>query len=165
RSSTSSRSIPARCMCTLTGGSRAASDFSSRTPHRLPARVLRPPWCLSPAHRAMSETDGLLARRLALLGLRDIETVCTHTNRTLMVRLNARRVLRLHRGYAMAPDRVLRAIVRFLNPRVARSLRRLAEREFLAFPVEQHAPAEGSARRDRPKPGDLVMLHRLQQLH
>src|SRR5262249_40509465 len=111
------------------------------------------------------ETDGLLARRLALLGLRDIETVCTHTNRTVMVSLNARRVLRLHRGYAMAPDRVLRAIVRFLNPRVARSLRRLAEREFLAFPVEQHAPAEGSARRDRPKPGDLVMLHRLQQLH
>jgi hypothetical protein len=114
----------------------------------------------------MSEIEGLLARRLALLGLRDIESVRTHTNRTVMVSLTARRVLRLHRGYAAAPDRVLRAIVRFLNPRIPRPLRRLAEREFLAFPVEEHAPAlESLPRRDRPKPGDLLFLHRLQQLH
>ena len=54
-----------------------------------------------------------------------------------MVSLGDRRVLRLHRGYAVAPDRVLRAIVRFLDPRLpARSERRRAEREFLAFPVE-----------------------------
>ena len=38
----------------------------------------------------------------------------------------ARRVLRLHRGYASAPDRVLRAIVRFLDPRGA--ARRAARR-------------------------------------
>jgi hypothetical protein len=113
----------------------------------------------------MTETDGFLAHRLTLLGLRDIETVHTHTNRSVMVSLSARRVLRLHRGYAMAPDRVLRAIVRFLNPRVPRPLRRLAEREFLGFPVEQHAPADAPARRDRPKPGDLVLLHRLEQLY
>jgi len=112
----------------------------------------------------MGEIEGLLAHRLALLGLRDVEKVETHTNRTVMVSLNARRVLRLHRGYASAPDRVLRAIVRFLNPRVPRPLRRLAEREFLAFPVEEHAP-EVTPRRDRPKPGDLLFLHRLQQLH
>ena len=55
-------------------------------------------------------------------------------NRTVMVSL-ARRVLRLHRGYAMAPDRVLRAIIRFLDR--APATRRLAEREFLGFPVEE----------------------------
>ena len=114
----------------------------------------------------MSDLEGLLARRFALLGLRDIDRVRTHTNRTVMVSLNARRVLRLHRGYAAAPDRVLRAIVRFLNPRIPRPLRRLAEREFLAFPVEEHAPSTKSVpRHDRPKPGDLLFLHRLQQLH
>ena len=57
-----------------------------------------------------------------------------------MVSLTARRVLRLHRGYAAAPDRVLRAIVRFLDPKLRRALRRGAEREFLAFPVEHYAP-------------------------
>ena len=114
----------------------------------------------------MGDVDGILASRLVLLGLRDIESVRTHTNRTVMVSLTTRRVLRVHRGYAAAPDRVLRAIVRFLNPRIPRPLRRLAEREFLAFPVEDHAPAtERLPRRDRPKPGDLLFLHRLQQLH
>jgi hypothetical protein len=83
-----------------------------------------------------------------------------------MVSLSARRVLRLHRGYAWAPDRVLRAIVQFLDSRLPRALRRLAEREFLAFPVEQHAPAPPRVpRRERPRPGDLRVLHRLAQAH
>ena len=38
-----------------------------------------------------------------------------------MVSLGVRGVLRLHRGYAFAPDAVLRAIVRFLDPRLPRS--------------------------------------------
>jgi hypothetical protein len=83
-----------------------------------------------------------------------------------MLSLTRNGVLRLHQGYASAPDRVLRAIVRFLNPRVPRVLRRAAEREFLAFPVEAHAPP-----RPRPcwqegaRPGDLAILHRLENLH
>jgi SprT-like family protein len=114
----------------------------------------------------VNDGEGLLARRLLLLGLRDVERIETHANQTVMVSLSARRVLRLHRGYGAAPDRVLRAIVRFLNPRIPRVLRRLAEREFLAFPVEQHAPPPAARpRRDRPQPGDLLLLHRLQQLH
>jgi hypothetical protein len=81
-----------------------------------------------------------------------------------MVSLSARRVLRLHRGYAWAPDRVLRALVQFLDSRLPRALRRLAEREFLAFPVEQHASAPPRVpRRERPRPGDLLVLHRLAQ--
>jgi hypothetical protein len=113
----------------------------------------------------VDDVEGILARRLWLLGLRDVERIHTHTNRTVMVSLSTRRVLRLHRGYAAAPDRVLRAIVRFLDRRGPRALRRLAEREFLAFPVEQHAPPPAPRRVDRPQPGDLLLLHRLEQLH
>jgi hypothetical protein len=99
------------------------------------------------------------------LGLRDIERVLTHTNRTVMLSLN-KRVLRVHQGYAFASDRVLRAILRFLNPRVPRALRRLAEREFLAFPVQEYAPPRPRAeRRERARPGDVALLHRLGGLH
>ena len=91
----------------------------------------------------------VLESRLLMLGLREVERVVTHTNRTVMLSLN-RRVLRIHRGYAHAPDQVLKAIVRFLNPRVPRALRRVAEREFLQFPVEEHAPPPtGPGRRER----------------
>ena len=83
-----------------------------------------------------------------------------------MLSLSARGVLRLHFGYAHAPDRVLRAIVRFLNPRVPRVLRRLAEREFLAFPAHEHAPSRPrTERRERARPGDVALLHRLETLH
>jgi len=53
-----------------------------------------------------------------------------------------------------------------LNPRVPRVLRRAAEREFLEFPVQLYAPApERPPRRERARPGDLVLLHRLETLH
>ncbi|HWN18243.1 MAG TPA: SprT-like domain-containing protein [Gemmatimonadales bacterium] len=114
---------------------------------------------------AGKEPHLLLGNRLGILGLRDVDRVLTHTNRTVMLSLH-KRVLRVHRGYAFAPDRVLQAIVRFLNPRVPRALRRLAEREFLAFPVEAHAPSTPCAKRpERARPGDLSLLHRLESLH
>jgi hypothetical protein len=106
-----------------------------------------------------------LPERLATLGLREIDRVLTHTNRTVMLSYG-KRVLRIHRGYAFASDRVLKAIVRFLNPRVPRVLRRAAEREFLAFPVESHAPPRPRpCAREQARPGDLVLLHRLTTLH
>jgi hypothetical protein len=109
--------------------------------------------------------NDLLEHRLKLLGLKDVDRILTHANRTVMISL-ARRVLRLHRGYASAPDRVLRAIVRFLDPRVPRAARRGAEREFLDFPVELYAPPPPRpVRRERPRPGDLVWLERLVSLH
>jgi SprT-like family len=115
------------------------------------------------------DPDDVVARlpsRLALLGLHGYNRIVTHTNRTVMVSLGAHGVLRLHRGYAFAPDPVLEAIVRFLDPRLSRPARRLAEREFLAFPVEEHAPPPpGPAPRERPRPGDLLVLHRLSQAH
>jgi hypothetical protein len=109
--------------------------------------------------------DGLPAR-LQALGLQEVVGVVTHTNRTVMLSLTPRRILRIHRGYAFAPDRVLKAIVRFLNPRVPRVLRRAAEREFLTFPVEAHAPSPPrSERHERARPGDLLLLHQLESSH
>jgi hypothetical protein len=104
--------------------------------------------------------------RLQELGLRDVSRIVVHTNRTVMVSLCARGVLRLHRGYDSAPDEVLSAIVRFLNPRLSGAARRAAEREFLAFPVEEFAPPpDRPVQPERPRPGDLRLLHRLRQLH
>jgi hypothetical protein len=61
---------------------------------------------------------------------------------------------------------VLKAIVRFLNPRVPRLLRRAAEREFLGFPVEDHAPPPPRLeRRERARHGDLLLLHQLEASH
>jgi hypothetical protein len=82
-----------------------------------------------------------------------------------MLSLN-RRTLRIHRGYAYASDRVLKAILRFLNPRVPQARRRAAEREFLEFPVSAYAPApERPTRRELARPGDVALLHRLETLH
>ena len=107
-----------------------------------------------------------LGDRLRLLGLQDVTGVVTHNNRTVMLSTTRTGVLRIHQGYAFAPDRVLRAIVRFLNPRVRRVLRRAAEREFLAFPVEAHAPERARpCALERPRPGDVLLLHRLATLH
>jgi hypothetical protein len=109
--------------------------------------------------------EDCLPERLQALGLRDVERVLIHTNQTVMLTLS-RRVLRIHRGYAFAPDGVLKAVVRFLNPRVPRALRRAAEREFLDFPVQVYAPpSDCPPRRERARPGDLRLLHRLGELH
>lgn len=106
-----------------------------------------------------------LPDRLQAFGLREVERVLTHTNQTVMLSLN-RRVLRIHRGYGFAPDEVLKAIVQFLNPRVPRTLRRAAQREFLEFPAHAYAPAPERPRRgERPRPGDLRLLHRLEGMH
>jgi hypothetical protein len=109
--------------------------------------------------------EDFLPERLRELGLRDVDRIFIHTNQTVMLSLN-RRILRIHQGYGFAPDGILKAIVRFLNPRVPRTLRRAAEREFLAFPVHVYAPAsERPIRCERPRPGDVRLLHRLTTLH
>ena len=105
-----------------------------------------------------------LPARLYLLGLHGVSRVVTHTNRTVMVSIGKRRVLRIHAGYAYASDSVLRAVIRFLDPRLPRAVRRAAERELLAFPVEEYAPGGPPRfRQERPRPGDLLLLHRLNQ--
>jgi hypothetical protein len=108
--------------------------------------------------------EAQLPARLHLLGLHGIARVVTHTNRSVMVSVGKRRVLRIHAGYAYAPDRVLRAIIRFLDPRLPRPVRRDAERELLGFPAEEYVSSGPPRHRhERPRPGDLLLLHRLSQ--
>jgi hypothetical protein len=105
-----------------------------------------------------------LPARLYLLGLHGVSRVVTHTNRSVMVSIGKRRVLRIHAGYAYASDGVLRAIIRFLDPRLPRVVRRAAERELLAFPGEEYASGGAPRlRQERPRPGDLLLIHRLSQ--
>lgn len=114
----------------------------------------------------MRDEEALLRRRLEALGLRGVTGIRATDNRCVMVSLTRGRALCIHRGYAMAPDRVLKAVVRFLAPRARRALRKAAEHEILSFTPEAHV--EGLPRRrraaDRPQPGDLARIERLSRL-
>lgn len=108
----------------------------------------------------------LLIRRLEALGLSHLRGLRVTDNRSVMVSYSPNRVLSIHRGYARAPDRVLRAVVRFLAPAVPRELRRAAEHEILSFKAEEHAAGPPRCRRaaDRPRPGDRLKVARLTRL-
>lgn len=106
-----------------------------------------------------------LLERLTALGLTGVEKLTTHANRSVMLTLQRGR-LRIHRGYAMAPDRVLKAIVRYLCGRVPRKLRAAVRHEFLSFPVHLYVPpSERKPRPETPRPGDLRTLHELAKIH
>lgn len=116
---------------------------------------------------APDAAEASLRRRLEALGMPPFRGFATHTNRTVLLSVTGRGVLRVHRGFAWAPDRVLSAIVRYVRPGSRRTTRRLAEREFLGFPVEAHAPPARASRRgiERPRPGDVAALERLREAH
>lgn len=111
----------------------------------------------------------LLARRLERLGIHrvlGIRGLVAHHNRTVMLSYGRNGVLRLHAGFAQSPDRVLEAVIRFLMPRVTRAERAEAEKEFMAFPVFEHAVAPlRRGVREHPQPGDVAVLHRLEEMH
>jgi hypothetical protein len=111
--------------------------------------------------------EAVLRRRLDALGMPPFRGFATHTNRTVLLSVTAQGVLRVHRGYAWAPDRVLSAIVKYVRPGARRATRRSAEREFLTFPVEAHAPPARPSRRgvERPRAGDDAVLVRLADMH
>lgn len=110
------------------------------------------------------EPDDVLTERLAALGWKTPSKISTHDNRTVLVSLTRTGELRVHRGYAFASDRVLRAILRFVTPTVRRDVRAAARRELLAFPVELHVPSR-DRRLNRPRPGDEAIIRRLEALH
>ena len=109
-------------------------------------------------------TDLRLRERLLALGLAAVPQVVTHRNRTVMVSWLPGRELRIHEGYAQAPDQILAAIVRFLSPRTRRDQRLAARREFLSFSAE-----DTPRRRPRPgqeaRPGRQPLVEYLTQLH
>jgi len=109
--------------------------------------------------------ETLLARRLELLGLHPVKGIRVTDNRNVMVSLSPKGVLRIHRGYARAPDRILKAVVRFVAPHTPRTLRRASEHEILSFRPEDHAVGPPRRRRsgDRARPGDTEKIDRLAQ--
>ncbi len=106
-----------------------------------------------------------LPRRLHRLGLAPEVRVSLTRNRTVLVSWDPRQTLRLHAGYAWAPDAVLQAILRFVAPRTSRAERLRARRIFLAFPVERHAPARPRRGPPRIPPEQLAVIARLERLH
>jgi hypothetical protein len=113
------------------------------------------------------ELDLPLADRLVRLGLPPGTPVALTRNRTIMISWRARSGLRLHAGYAAAPDDVLSAIVRFVGRRIPRAQRAAARRLFMAFPIEQHV-ASHPARLRAPRPiapADRPLIDRLTHMH
>jgi hypothetical protein len=110
--------------------------------------------------------DGVtLLRRLEVLGLAGVKRLVVHENRTVMVSLS-RGILRIHRGYVYAADKVLRAVIAFLQPGGSRVRSRRAQRELLGFPVEEFVPVAAPARRrEAPRPGDEKVIARLRATH
>jgi len=113
------------------------------------------------------DPENALPDRLFRLGLAPGTLVTLTRNRTVLVSHHPRYGLRLHAGYAWAPDEVLAAILTFLRPRVPKVERLAARRRFLAFPVDRHAPSRATPRRGpRPvAPEHEVIIGRLMRLH
>lgn len=102
----------------------------------------------------------VLFSRLQELGLRGVESLVLMRTRTVMVSLIGR-TLRVHEGYADAPEPVLRAIVTFAMART-KAARAVAKDAILAHDVER-APA---VRRTEPaKPGDIAIIAQLREAH
>ncbi len=112
--------------------------------------------------RITAPPEELLPARLRALGLRDVTAIRTHRNGTVMVSLTPRGELRVHRGYALAPDRVLHAIVRFVAPRTRRADRLAAEKVLLSWPISSEGAAPRARATDRVRPGEEGVMARLE---
>jgi len=112
----------------------------------------------------VSDDAEVLLGRLTALGLRPVERLRATDNRSVLVSLSAKRVLSVHRSFAAAPDRVLKAIVRFVSRGTSPDMRRAAQHEIVSFHQSSPDRLDGRARRDRPdrlRPGDTESLERL----
>ncbi|MDH4350879.1 MAG: SprT-like domain-containing protein [Gemmatimonadota bacterium] len=111
------------------------------------------------------EADAVLLRgRLVRAGLALATPVAVHQNRRVLVHVRDGR-LRVHRGFAYAPDRVVRAVVLFAQARTTAAARG-ARRELASFPVHDYVPAPAPrVTRAAPRPGDGAILEHLRVTH
>ena len=106
-----------------------------------------------------ARTAGLFSR-LQEMGLRGVDQLVLMRTRTVMVSLIGR-ALRVHEGYAEAPESVLRAIVAFAIAR--NKTERLAAREVILAHDVDRAPVP---RRQEPaRPGDAALITQLAEAH
>jgi SprT-like family len=103
--------------------------------------------------------DDMLAR-LRKLGLRRIDRCRLTSNRNVMVSYRGGE-LRVHEGYLVAPESVLRAIVVFIEGRT-RADRRAARRVIVEHPVRS---TSRPTRRERTRPEDGRMAADLSRQH
>jgi hypothetical protein len=109
---------------------------------------------------AVRARTAVLFSRLEDLGLRGVDALVLMRTRTVMVSLIGR-TLRIHEGYADAPESVLRSIVAFATAR-SKAERTTAREAILAFDVERGP----SVRRQEPaRPGDVAMIAQLMEAH
>ena len=125
-----------------------------------PVAPVAPQLSKSRGRAAVRARTAVLFSRLQELGLRGIDSLVLMRTRTVMVSLIGQ-TLRVHEGYADAPEPVLRAIVTFATAR-HRATRAAARDEILKHEVER-APAN---RRVEPaRPGDVALISSLMQAH
>lgn len=108
-----------------------------------------------------ADADELLAR-LRSFGLKRIEHCRLTRNRNVMVSFRGPE-LRVHRGYLAAPEDVHRAIVAFVEGRT-KAHRRAAQKQIVAFKVEEHAPPR-APRRETERPEDAPAVAKLAEWH
>ncbi len=98
--------------------------------------------------------------KLLTMGLREVDAVVLVRTRSVMVSFS-RRTLRVHEGYADAPERVLAAIVSFACART-RAERKAACRIILAHEVDRFPAVR---RREPTRAGDSLTLAQLREAH
>jgi hypothetical protein len=109
---------------------------------------------------ALRARTAVLFSRLQDMGLRGVDQLVLMRTRTVMVSLIGR-ALRVHEGYAEAPESVLRAIVAFAIAR--NKAERLAAREVILAHDVDRTPV---ARRQEPaRPGDPALITQLTEAH
>jgi len=102
--------------------------------------------------------------RLRALGLCGIRRCTLTANRSTVVSFRGDG-LRLHRAFVSAPEKVLQAVVRFVNGRGA--VRRQARRALLAFEIPRApaGPRPPRRRRASSHPDDIHLVTRLRAAH
>lgn len=108
---------------------------------------------------AIRARTAVLFSRLQEHGLRDVERLVLTRTRTVMVSLIGRS-LRIHEGYADASERVLLAVVDFVQAR-DKAKRQAARQIILSFDVGLTAVR----RTEPPRAGDVALLTQLAEAH
>ncbi|MFQ5549741.1 MAG: SprT-like domain-containing protein [Gemmatimonadales bacterium] len=114
---------------------------------------------------ARAADEWLLRKRLEEQGLTGFAEIEVHENRSVMVSVSPGRTLRVHRGFAYAPDQVIRSIVVFVMPSTRGRVARRAKQQLLSFPVDAYVVRQPTGHRRRNRPEDMPLIRKLGSMH